>query len=56
MISKLTPRRGEIYDQIDKTADGVENGSNLRSLSYEEGVRAALLWVAGQTEDKPMDD
>jgi hypothetical protein len=49
-------RQGEIDKQIDETADGIENGSNLRSMSYEDGVRAALLWVTGQTEDKPMEE
>lgn len=48
--------QSEIFDQIDKAKVFVELGSAVPGLSYEEGVAAALEWVSGQIEDKPIED
>jgi hypothetical protein len=43
----------EIYEQIDLAteADGRYPG-----MTFEEGVKDALLWVLGDTEDPPMEE
>jgi hypothetical protein len=45
-----------VDDQLNKAADGADRGSAWPGMSYEQGVEAALRWVTGQTEDKPMED
>lgn len=39
-------------------AQFLDNGgvTSWPGMSYEEGVSAALLWVLGDTEERPMED
>lgn len=47
----------EINEIIDWAARAEASGrSNFPGMSYEEGVRAALEWVTGQSDDKPNDE
>jgi hypothetical protein len=46
----------EINGQLDLALDGIDNGSKWPGMSYEQGVEAALLWVTGQDDEKPMED
>jgi len=46
----------EIEDQIELAVEGIEHGSKFRGMSYEDGVKYALEWVTGQSDDKPMED
>lgn len=52
----ITRTETEINEQLDKAQEGVENGSKYSGMSYEEGVKYALEWVTGQSDDKPMED
>ncbi len=45
----------EIDDVIDKCTEQIsKGGSQWAGMSYEEGVRAALDWIVGNSEDNPM--
>jgi hypothetical protein len=46
----------QMYNEIDRATSAQENGEGFRGMSYEDGVKAALEWATGDTEDKPMDD
>lgn len=47
---------GEIDDVVNAAWEPVEQGtSNVRGMSYEQGVIAALSWVTGDTDENPMD-
>ena len=46
----------EIDAQLNKATDGIDEGSKWPGMSYEQGVQAALLWVTGGWNDKPMED
>lgn len=46
----------EINEQIDKAIEGIEDGSMYPGMSYEEGVRSALTWIIGDTDEKPMEE
>lgn len=48
----------EIADQEgEAAAQEAENApSQWPGMTYEQGVSAALRWVLGDTDDKPMDD
>jgi hypothetical protein len=52
----ITRTKDEIYDQIDRANEGVNNGTKYAGMSFEEGVKQALEWVIGDSEDKPMED
>ena len=41
----------EIRNQID-----LANDPKFFGMSYEDGVKAALEWVLGDCEEKPMDE
>lgn len=43
----------EIQEMADKAAD---NKRNWSGMTYQEGVRAALDWVIGNTTDSPIED
>lgn len=50
-------RQEEIFDQLDLAVESeIEGRSKWPSMTYEEGVSAALRWVIGETDDKPMED
>lgn len=47
----------EIYDVIDACIESENTGeSKYPAMTYEQGVRAALEWVNGDTDDNPMED
>lgn len=46
----------EIDDQMNLALESQDNGTRWPGMSYEDGVDAALRWVTGQSEDKPMED
>jgi hypothetical protein len=43
----------EIRDQIDKAS---VDESIFYGMTYEEGIKAALEWVLGDIDAKPMDE
>lgn len=45
-----------IQDQLSEATTQSHLGSRWPALSYEEGVVAALSWLMGLTDDKPMDE
>jgi len=48
--------REEIDDQMNIAADRMDAGtSEAPSMSYEEGVHQALLWVRGDSNERPLD-
>lgn len=45
----------EIQEMCDKAADAAREPSKFRGMTYEEGVREALDWVLGNSEeDSPL--
>jgi hypothetical protein len=53
---QVVPSDTEIDDVVSKAFDGIQEGSNVPFLSYEEGVVAALDWVFGDTDINPMEE
>ena len=49
----------EVNEQLDR-ASGVQRtekgSSRWPGMTYEEGVDAAIRWMNGDTDDKPMED
>jgi len=50
------PTKKQIEDQLAQAIDASANGSKWPGMSYEEGVAAALRWVLGESDEKPMED
>lgn len=46
----------EVNEQLNEALAGADKGSKWPGMSYEQGVEAALLWVTGESDDKPMDE
>ena len=46
----------EVDEQQNLASEGINNGSKWPSMSYEQGVDAALGWVRGDYDDKPMSE
>ncbi len=47
----------EIEEMMDKAGTwNCEGASDVRGMSYEEGVEAALRWATGGTEDQPIEN
>jgi hypothetical protein len=47
----------EIDEQMNLAVDSIDAGrSKWPGMSYEQGVDAALRWVRGESEDKPMEE
>lgn len=44
----------EIDQQMNAAAAGIDRGSKLSGMSYEEGVHEALNWVLGFFSDAPL--
>ena len=50
------PSEDEMNSQYDKAVDASAGGSRWPGMTYEDGVRATLDWVRGDTDQPPMDD
>ena len=49
--------REEIDEQLNQTIDSVDEGSTKwPGMTYEQGVDNALRWVAGDSDQPPMED
>lgn len=47
----------EISKVLDACIESENTGeSKYPGMTYEQGVRAALEWVTGDTDDNPMED
>lgn len=46
----------EINEQLNKAADGINDGSQYPGMSYEDGIQQFWLWVTGETNDPPFED
>ena len=56
MFSVERPQ-GEINNLLDRCSDLENQGASLYpGMTYEEGVKAGIEWVLGQTDDHPLED
>lgn len=46
----------EIDEQLNKAADGINDGSQYPSMSYEDGIQQFWLWVTGEINEKPFEE
>lgn len=46
----------EINSQIDLASDAIEKGGERPFMTYEDGVKDALLWVTGISNSIPLDN
>ena len=46
----------EIDEQLNKAADGIEDGTQYPVMSYEDGIQQFWLWLTGETEEKPFEE
>jgi hypothetical protein len=53
----VTRTEDEVNEQVNAASEAMDtNGSRWPGMSYEQGVDAALRWVMGWSDDKPMED
>jgi hypothetical protein len=43
----------EVNDVLNWAAEGEEEGTKYRGMSYEQGIRAGIEWLLGDTDDRP---
>lgn len=47
----------QIWDLLNQCAVAEENGtSKFPAMSYEQGIKNAIEWITGDTEDYPLND
>lgn len=56
MIYEIKRTDAEIDEQLNKAADGINDGSKYPGMSYEDGIQQFWLWVTGVTNDPPFED
>lgn len=49
--------KAQIEEQLNLALEHTSEGktTRYRSMSYEDGVQAALAWVVAESEDEPME-
>lgn len=53
---KVTKTDKQIDDLLNKCVDQIEEGtSTANGMTYEEGIKAGIEYVTGDSEDDPMD-
>ena len=53
----MKPTEKEINDVLNQCVEAEETGeSRWPGMSYEQGVKAGIEWVLGQTIGNPLDD
>lgn len=45
--------QNEIDEVMNWASEGVDAGSKYPGMSYEEGIRDAIDWITGLTDDRP---
>ncbi len=51
---ELVRTEGEINELLNAVEDKIdEGGSRFRGMTYEDGIRDALMWAIGDQEDHP---
>lgn len=46
----------EINDLLNKCVDAEDTGeSKYPGMTYEQGIKAAIEWLTGNTDDNPLD-
>lgn len=55
---EITKRSTEdVDDLLNEVQDFIERGTTKFSgMTYEQGVEAAIRWLRGDCDDRPMDD
>jgi len=43
----------EIDEVMNWASEGIDEGSKFHGMSYEEGIRDAIDWITGFTDDRP---
>lgn len=57
MRGKIDKSQKEIDDLTDKCDEFISKGaSKFPAMSYEEGIRNAIDWITGDSDDNPMED
>jgi hypothetical protein len=56
VTERLSRSDDEVNEQLNLAAEGMDKGTRWAGMSYEQGVDAALHWVLGHSDDKPMAD
>ena len=46
----------EKHEMIDRANDAINDGITYPGMSYEDGVKAALQWEMGITDEEPMEE
>lgn len=47
----------EIYEVLDECLNSENTSTSIYpGMSYEQGVKAAIEWIIGDTEDHPIND
>lgn len=53
----ITREDDEINEVLNKACESEDNGrSQWPGMTYEQGVKAAIDWITGATDDNPMED
>lgn len=53
----ITRSEQEICDLLNQCADAEETGvSTYPGMSYEQGVKAAIEWIIGDTNEHPINE
>jgi hypothetical protein len=53
----MKPDQREIDDQLNRAEEAEEFGrTSWPGMTYEQGVSAAIRWMQGRTDERPMDE
>lgn len=55
-MAEIARTESEINDVLNKCCEADENGSVYPGMSYEDGVKAGIEWVTGDTDEPPFED
>lgn len=50
---RIVRTQEEVDQVLNWASEGIDGGSKYPGMSYEEGVRAAVDWLTGFTDDRP---
>jgi hypothetical protein len=45
----------EIEEMLDRASVACDEGTSFPGMSYEEGIREALMWALGQCDEEPLE-
>lgn len=56
-MARVAVSEDELYALLDQCTEAEDRGSSAyHGMSYEQGIKAGILWAIGETREHPLEE